>query len=315
MFQKILFAAFITAIVSFSTKAQVYDFEVDKQSYSSIETPDLIDTLDTAGGVILNFHFPFTTQPIYAFGKVLDGSFSAGANGYVVSTNSTNGFTFDPFLADMYNKRGRSKLMVDEVKIEGDSAIEVEWYKYGLEDHPEEDYVTFKLRMYKKKRVVEFHYGPSNITKENPFTTGQKPIIVISLLSQDFNTVYEQHFFSGDPDKPTHHLYPDFKYASGFPSEGTVYRFVDNKSASVSKKQQHLLSLYPNPSSHSLTIETDLQVTGYRIFNSAGQIMSTDSGDTSNHFQVSIEALKPGLYILETSLIDGSFVRKQFQVE
>lgn len=315
MFQKSLFAAIILVCFSLTAKAQIYEFEIDKQAYSSIETPDLIDTLDTAGGVILNFHFPFSTQPIYAFGQVLDGSFSAGANGYVVSTNSTNGFTFDPFLADMYNKRGRSKLMVKELKLESDSVVEVEWYKYGLEDHPEEDYVTFKLRMYKKKRVLEFHYGPSNITKENPFITGQKPIVVISLLSQDFNTVYEQHFFSGDPDDPKHHIFPDFQYASGFPSEGTVYRFVDNKSASVSKRQQHLLSLYPNPSSHSLTVETDLPATGYRIFNSAGQVVTTHSGEASKRFQLSTEALKPGLYTIETTTTDGSFVRKQFQVE
>lgn len=296
------------------TQGQHYQFNVLNQAYEPLETADYIDSTDTSGGVVFASTLKHKLHDYMVFGQPLNSEINVGVNGYLVGVNSQYGFTFDPFLADLYLNQTTSKVLVAEYRENGDSVLAVEWRDMALETHPETDFINFQLRLFKKARTIEFHYGPSQITKPNAFQDGQKPIAVISHLSTDFNTVYEQVFFGGNPDEPSTHLYPDFQYISGFPSNGVLYRFTDSSATSTPTPEQLEVKIYPNPTSSQVTITAPETVTTCKLLSSTGATLLEQS-PASASFQLNLERLPKGVAILELHFDVHPSVRKVLTIE
>lgn len=297
MTHKNLLLAFVALVVFVSVHAQHYNFELSNESYVPIEQPDLSGT-DTSGGILLSFSFPFRNKPFMAFGKEQKSDFVVGTNGYLLTQIPENAFTFDPFLADLYIKPDTSKVVVAESMLGTDSILEVEWQQMGLIDHPAGDYVNFKLRWFQDSRTIEFHYGPSRITRDSAFEIGQRPIIVISHLSYDFNTVKEQYFLGGDPDAPNLRIYPQFSYVNGFPSAGTVYRFIDPAAGvKESDSRQTLLEVYPNPAQNKVNISARQELQSYELVNLNGTVVEMGFLNGSR-FEIDLAQQEPGMYLL-----------------
>jgi len=285
-------------VVAFYCNAQYYNFELSQQPYTSIEHPDLSSN-DTSGGILLSFNFPFKKKHFIAFGKEQKSDFTVGTNGYLLTQIPDNAFTFDPFLADLYIKPDTSRVVVAESLVETDSVLEVEWQQMGIVDHPAGDYVNFKLRWFQNSRTIEFHYGTSKITRDSAFQIGQKPIVVVSHLSQDFNTVKEQYFLGGNPDAPNLHVYPQFSYIKGFPSEGTLYRFVDPSAGLFDNGlEQGHLKVYPNPTRNTVYIEGASELQSYQLMDVRGVVL--EQGPLSSGAQeIDLNTPKPGVYLLQ----------------
>lgn len=281
-------------------KAQYYEFEIEKLPYESIDNPEYENKTDTSGGIVVRAIMPFATENYYAFGQPLDSGFSIGTNGYVLSQNSKNSFTFDPFLVDLYFNQKSSRISFKEFELERDTVFEIEWYHLALEEHDSNDYIDFKIRFYRKSRTIEYHYGPSEINTKRPFSSNQA-IINMSYLSFDFMTVVEQYFFGGNPESPKWLQWPQFEYVNGFPSEGTVYRFIDKKAMDVPdmlKKTDGTPISYWFESSEQLTVKSEQKIDAYRIHDLNGKLIKQSSVGATE-FSLPKTALNKGQFILK----------------
>jgi hypothetical protein len=78
------------------------------------------------------------------------------------------------------------------------------------------------------------------------------------------------------------------------------------------KKNHSQLKLYPNPAENKLFVQmTDAENTSYAIYNLNGQkILSGNSGNEKNVFEIDIEYLADGFYFIETTNKNGKQVSK-----
>jgi len=310
MYQKILLSTLLLFASAFAI-AQVYEFELSTSDYENITDPDF-KTEDTASGIL--FHSPFKfSKPYQAFGQTLSAGFSIGDMGYVLSANEEYGFTFDPFLADLVMKPNASELRVKQSLKGRDSVLEVEWFRFGIADHPEEDELTFKMTLHRATGTIEFHYGPSVITKEAPFISGQKPIVVISHLSPDFQSVYAQYFLGGNPDEPTFLKYPNFQYIKGFPTEGTLYTIFDPSSSIGEKSKSVNIQVFPNPASGQVQILSDHSIDGFSIMDLSGRVLLNGAVEF-RELSIDLTTLPKGLYVMRLN-VDGTIVTNQLRVQ
>lgn len=70
------------------------------------------------------------------------------------------------------------------------------------------------------------------------------------------------------------------------------------------------LNMYPNPTSNSLTIESDKSMEKAEVFNVLGKLVSQFNMDTE---QINMSNLKSGIYIVRVTFSDGNFAIKRVQ--
>jgi len=66
------------------------------------------------------------------------------------------------------------------------------------------------------------------------------------------------------------------------------------------------VTIYPNPASSFVQIDTDLKVTNLRVFSLNGQLIS----ETTNTKKINVENLKPGLYVLRITAAEGTVTKR-----
>lgn len=88
---------------------------------------------------------------------------------------------------------------------------------------------------------------------------------------------------------------------------GTIIHFEDagGSSAQVTELNSLQVSIYPNPTSSQLTIETDEEVQSVIISDLNGQIVQSE---TNKNF--SIEQLKTGMYMIQVTTTNGSTTKR-----
>lgn len=306
----IFFSLFVFAFSQWTT-AQYYNFKVEQRAYKSQEQPDYENSTDTSGGLVIRAYGPFSIESYYAFGQPLDSGFSIGTNGFALSQNSKNSFTFDPFVLDLYLNQKTSKISYREYLENEDSVFEIEWYHMGIIGHKELDFLDFQVRFFKKTRTIEYHYGPSEINTPNAFTEN-RPIINMSYLSLDFMSVKEQYFFSGDPQSPIWNQWPQFDYAKRFPKEGTVYRFEDKIAMGINsdpKKRSSPLSLQIRYAPEHVIVLAAQQIANYRVMDVGGRVLSQRIV-RSNQFRLKRSLYDRGILLIEAELENGETVRR-----
>ncbi|HOL74223.1 MAG TPA: T9SS type A sorting domain-containing protein, partial [Bacteroidales bacterium] len=75
------------------------------------------------------------------------------------------------------------------------------------------------------------------------------------------------------------------------------------------------LSVYPNPATDIIVVETPENINNVKIFNSLGQNVLNQNFQNQNKIQLNIENIIPGLYIIETSLDNGLKLRKTINIQ
>jgi hypothetical protein len=72
------------------------------------------------------------------------------------------------------------------------------------------------------------------------------------------------------------------------------------------------VSVFPNPASNTITIETDnrLQISDYRIYNSSGQLIFESFNNSNQSYIIDISHLTTGIYTIQLSGAQGSRYHK-----
>jgi hypothetical protein len=117
----------------------------------------------------------------------------------------------------------------------------------------------------------------------------------------------------GNASQTTHYGYPD----SGLPAGRYYYRlkmtdldgtFAYSSIVTVQIEGKDAISVYPNPTSSSLRINSDHKIGRVEIINAAGQRLYT-YGTDSLVFDVDISTWKPGIYIVRVNGVDRKIVK------
>ena len=85
-------------------------------------------------------------------------------------------------------------------------------------------------------------------------------------------------------------------------ANGMSCRCIKDASATIKVESTSRFSIYPNPATTSLTVQTDETIEQIQIFNSLGALIQTEKQTT-----FSIEQLPSGVYIIQFQTTQGSF--------
>ena len=295
--------------------AQYYEFEVVSEPYVAITTGDYIDTDLTSE------NFTFATDANYSvYGNDPSVTYTLGRNGFLVSSGVLYSYSYDPFLADLRKRDAQSSIIATESWDGTDSILTIQWNNMGLLNHPTTDFVNVQLRIHRFKKLIEFHYGPSNVTATGGFGGLNGPVVNTIWFSLDFSVGYEYNWITGDPNDPTLSSANSAWPIDGVPAENTIYRFfVEDTTTSIAPltaAQEASWSLFPNPATDRISWDTgEHECVAGEIFGIMGRKIQTLSPTELTKLSVSTEAFAPGTYLLRLTTKEGQLLQRKFVVD
>jgi hypothetical protein len=264
-----------------------YDFSRKTETYTELTGATVISV--NIVSTPANFSIPAGFK---MYGKEMPTTLKVGGTGYVICTGPSNSFAFDPCLHGLI-ARSPNSVILGKIETTGsDTIVKIEWRDLGVDGNPVTDSVNFQVWLYKKSKVIEFHYGPS-------YQTPLKDTFIIntSLLSTDFNTSFESHTIVGVPSNPVDDTDPyTTKEMAGFIPTGTVYVFTPKSTSVSTPGKMQDISVYPNPATDYVTVKT----TGngkYTVYDVFGRVFM--SGNLAPETKLDLSMLTPGLYLLK----------------
>ncbi|HOK21850.1 MAG TPA: T9SS type A sorting domain-containing protein, partial [Bacteroidales bacterium] len=93
------------------------------------------------------------------------------------------------------------------------------------------------------------------------------------------------------------------------------FRITYQSGNNINDVANNNLSVYPNPATDIIVVETPENINNVKIFNSLGQNVLNQNFQNQNKIQLNIENIIPGLYIIETSLDNGLKLRKTINIQ
>lgn len=232
-------------------KAQnVYSFSVVHKPYKEISGGTLIsNTFDKSTYL---FTLPYQQN---LFNQEPGTNFQIGTNGYIIAIGAKYAFALDPFVTPLSKKDNTSSIIAKVETTVNDTVLTVQWKNMKVNKGAADDYVNMQCKIYKSTQAIELLYGPNSITTSD---SGDLTTTVGAyLLSKDFNTAYEYNNLKGVTSSPILDRNPtNTGSLTGFPENGTIYRFQKNNSTSVNNIEALKVEIYPNPSSKKLFIKS-----------------------------------------------------------
>ena len=292
-------------------RSQYYHFEMQTATYESIANPDFMVSdsaaIDTVTAIM---HSVFPNLNVQAFGDKITGIIESGKSGYIAALGDSADFIFDPFFSSL-RSNGQSVFQSSEALIGSDSVLIMEWKNFGLENHPNSDFITFKAHLYLTTEIIEFHYGPSNLTVPG-FAVG--PFVTLIHADKGFGSYKEQMWLTGDPANPN--ISSQIGYLSDFPTNGTIYRFVGQSALNVEhiESKSIMLEVYPNPVSDVLFIRSDEQINSVELIDSFGRSIH-HSSEPSNQVNIDIKQFAAGMITIVVKFKDGSTKQQQVVID
>jgi hypothetical protein len=188
------------------------------------------------------------------------------------------------------SEQGKSKSPISYV-VEGSSGsriFKLEWQSAGFygeadENGTQNDFANFQLWFYEGSNNKEIN----------------KDGIVLRGNSSDPTVIYSKE--------------PYVDYLSSTPPDGTIYTFT-RASVGVEETNNRMfdLTLYPNPSKHSLNVETTLQSTDIQqvVIQDVNGLVIYDNVQLER--KINVESFASGMYFLQVTANNGSVVTKKF---
>ena len=311
---------FLPALLcSLGAAAQIpYDFEVLNQPYAPLENAPALefDSYDYLNG----WDDPEFTVEL-GFNLDIDGittnSLDQVGTGTILFSNSAPSAGLIPIsydLADLgfLNPKTPSLIRWETTGVSGEQVFAMEFSNCGFYEEvfsgdSSFSSVNVQMRVFEGSGVIEFHYGPSSISPSitEPTWAG------IGLNFDPFT--YDGSFLvpTGNAQSPDLTLITniyDFYYTellSGFPDEGTVYRFTPNgNTLGVDEFGAPGLSAWPNPSSGVTTVEFE-GMFGWTLTDAVGRAVM--SGSARDGVRLDMGPLDGGTYLFR--LDDGRVKR------
>ncbi|GAA4457790.1 T9SS type A sorting domain-containing protein [Rurimicrobium arvi] len=107
-------------------------------------------------------------------------------------------------------------------------------------------------------------------------------------------------------------LYPQSKYEYPCADTQNPRSAYCSDGTSIAEQQiNHNVSVYPNPATGSIQIESDEPLAHLSVYDFCGRAV-LEANASHTHEQISISPLKSGLYLLECNTVSGTVTRKLF---
>jgi hypothetical protein len=93
---------------------------------------------------------------------------------------------------------------------------------------------------------------------------------------------------------------------AGEAANPAVWSFDTNTTASIEEAESRGFSIYPNPVSDLLTIQTEHDIRNGAITNLSGQVIKTFTGSSLTNNQLDLSELDAGIYLLQMNTTNGA---------
>jgi len=184
----------------------------------------------------------------------------------------------------------------------GSKIAKVEWKNAGIDDIDTTKFVNVQIWLY-QNGTIEFHYGPNyNITASDMDGT-EIALIKVAPTSELLHVI-------GSPTNPSFVNQIDF--LTSVPPNGTVYRFTKNITGvdNLAENEKNI-SVYPNPASNNITIQTGTNVAYMlKLNNLQGQTVIAKNVAFTNSYSLDLLGIANGIYFLTLQNEKEQVVRK-----
>ncbi len=119
-----------------------------------------------------------------------------------------------------------------------------------------------------------------------------------------FDTTYRYSFYTNDPTIKYPLLEVKYDYNADTILETKWITFLPNNTQNISKQSTDI-SIYPNPSSDFINIDTQEGIVDVKIYNTNGQVVKT-----SQHKNIDISDLPTSMYFVEIKTEKGTYRKK-----
>lgn len=300
---KRLYMSGLLLFIAVLSQAQSYTFEELNGEYYDLQGAAVIEDTDYQNDA---FHFiDIEGETINLYG--LDFNFG-GITTYVLQTlgnvridNDSPAIILDGLRSphmDVINETSQLSVLVDGEP--GSYVIKAEWKNHTLLVGEPGNFFNFQIWVYQETGVIEFRYGPRSDNNASGYTDENGPFIGIFYAPDNFLSVYEKLWISGEisdlqfDQNPTN----NFDRMLGVPAEGTIYRFTPTFLSTNDNSDKEVITefvLLPNPATNSVLIQGFSEpVLKVDIRNIQGKVI----GQFSNANQIDISGFDSGVYII-----------------
>lgn len=303
----------VTVMLLPFTHAQNYNFSVLSMPY----VPLTGSTSVTNGAVWTSWSGVSATANI-GFNFIANGNLNTNTLHFdtnlvptVVYSNQPNpssGFIYAPLIADTADRGivNGTSLSNISYKVEGNVGsriFKLEWNNIGFyneiaSDNVSSDYINIQLWLYETSNIIEYHFGPSNISNPAESFDGD-PGFGCGLYPQfDFNTgeiIGSAYALSGNGTSPTYSYTPNYEvFVTSAPASGTVYRFTPSILSTNEANISPIAEIYPTIVEDSFNIKSKSgsKIVSVTIYDMSGKIvMSSKKTD-----KISMSGISKGVY-------------------
>lgn len=277
-----------------SSFAQPYTFEIDSATYTPVDTtkqaPSIRGSSPWANGWISSkidlpfeiLFFSANREEIYYDSK---GSISFENGGRGVNSGRIEVFNNGYLLKN-------NSYILHKIETGKDAHFLMEYSNCYLENDTS-IYLNFQCKVY-QEGTIEIIMGPHNLHSK-------LPVLDAFFTGVDSNDFAWSYFLSGDPQQPI----PKEKNLQAslreLPKAGTIYRFKNRKSTSLTPPSIPEIAVFPNPFTSSVSIDLEMNEAGLdlEITNLQGKVVWRQFGVKDRTFQLG--HLPPGSYMLRVS--------------
>lgn len=270
---------------------QTYEFSVSSEPYTELAngTPLVTETWDD----------PDYTAPLgfvfHYYGKNVTSVTQIGEVAYPLLATTpaadTLGFFF-VFGADLIDRGFADTLLQSPITYKtsgstGNRVFTIEWKNVGFYNQyfflgDNTDFANFQMKLYEADGTIEYHFGPSNITRPDIDYDNTGPFVgLIEKLHVESDVSYgESLLLSGLPTNPTVVNTYSAVYLNGTIPANTVYRFsrvttaVEDPLAIIDQPYFN-----PNPCNDFIQVANNLQeeiIPPVLVYNSTGTLVSKE---------------------------------------
>lgn len=301
-------------------KAQNYNFSVTSAPYSS-----LTGSTSITNNSLWNSWSGVTGNANIGFNFVANGNLNTNmlhfdtnlvpTAVYSNQPNPNNGFIYAPLIADTADRGivSGSALSNISYKVEGSVGTRIfklEWKNIGfyneiISDNVSSDFINFQLWLYEGSNIIEYHFGPSNISNAAE-SFGGDPGFGCGLYPQfDFNLgeiIGNTYALSGNGNNPSSAYTTNYEvYITSAPSSGTVYRFTPIAPLATSEIGLHSsATVFPTvvDDSFNVKLKQGDKIKSVNVYDMSGKlVIAKDNCET-----ISMKGTQNGVYtvIIET---------------
>lgn len=303
----------IMLIISKFLYSQNYNFSVHSTPYVN-----LTGSTSISNGVIWDPYSGINATANLGFNFTANGNliintlhFSTNVIPTVVYSNQPNpntGFIYAPFIGDATDRgavtgTSESNISYKVDGIPGSRIFKLEWSNFGFydemaSDNISSDFMNIQLWLYEGSNIIEFHYGPSNIS--NPTQSwGGNPGFGCGLYPDyDFNSGQingSAYAISGNGNNPSFAYTPNYEvFVNTAPSSGTVYRFSPSNLATSEINTTADVEIFPTIVEDSFQIKTKNgnKVKSVLVYDMSGKLIISKE----NASEISTEMIPSGIY-------------------